>query len=96
MRGVSARGLAILDQGLNPSVWKSRRAGPGCAKLGRFAAHFSDQRFAVDVREAENTWLNQGIRGVPAMIFNRRHPATGAQGVDNCTSIPAQLAGMPD
>ena len=59
-------------------------------------AVLADQRFAVDVREAENTWLNQGIRGVPAMIFNRRHLVTGAQGVDNYTSILAQLAGMPD
>ncbi|AWI79414.1 disulfide bond formation protein DsbA [Parazoarcus communis] len=59
-------------------------------------AVLADQRFAVDVREAESGWLNQGIRGVPAMIFNRRHLVTGAQGVDNYTRILAQLAGMPD
>jgi predicted DsbA family dithiol-disulfide isomerase len=51
-----------------------------------------DQRFATEVRTAENDWLNKGISGVPAMIFNNRHLVTGAQGVDNYTSILAQLA----
>ncbi len=51
-----------------------------------------DQRFASEVRTAENAWLGQGIRGVPAMIFNRRHLVTGAQGVENYTRILEQLA----
>lgn len=51
-----------------------------------------DQRFATEVRTAENDWLNKGISGVPAMIFNNRHLVTGAQGVDNYASILAQLA----
>jgi predicted DsbA family dithiol-disulfide isomerase len=51
-----------------------------------------DQRFATEVRTAENDWLSKGISGVPAMIFNNRHLVTGAQGVDNYTSILAQLA----
>lgn len=59
-------------------------------------AVLQDQRFATDVRSAENTWLSQGIGGVPAMIFNRRHLVTGAQGVENYTRILEQLAEMPD
>ena len=59
-------------------------------------AVLEDQRFAAEVRTAENAWINQGISGVPAMIFNRRHLVTGAQGVENYTRILQQLAKMPD
>lgn len=59
-------------------------------------AVLADQRFAADVRSAENHWLNQGIRGVPAMIFNRSQLVTGAQGVDNYTQVLGQLANMQD
>jgi predicted DsbA family dithiol-disulfide isomerase len=55
-------------------------------------AVLQDQRFASEVRAAENAWLNQGIRGVPAVIFNRRHLVSGAQGVENYTRILEQLA----
>lgn len=55
-----------------------------------------DQRFAAEVRDAENLWLRQGIRGVPAVIFNRRHLVTGAQGVENFTRILGQLAARQD
>ncbi len=51
-----------------------------------------DQRFAADVREAEKYWVNQGIRSVPAVVFNRRHLVSGAQGVENFTRILGQLA----
>jgi len=55
-------------------------------------AVLEDQRYAKDVRNAENAWVRQGIRGVPAMIFNRRDLVTGAQGVENYTRILEQLA----
>ncbi|QLC73967.1 DsbA family oxidoreductase [Pseudomonas sp. LPB0260] len=55
-------------------------------------AVLQDQRFASAVRAAESAWLNQGIRGVPAVIFNRRHLVSGAQGVENYTRILEQLA----
>ena len=51
----------------------------------------ADQRFATEVRAAEQIWVNQGITGVPAMIFNQRHLVTGAQGVENYTRILQQL-----
>jgi len=55
-------------------------------------AVLEDQRFAKDIRSAEKFWIDAGINGVPAMIFNRRHLVTGAQGVENYTSILQQLA----
>lgn len=56
------------------------------------AAVLDDQRFANDVRSAEQFWQQQGISGVPAVVFNRKHLVTGAQGVENYTSILSQLA----
>ncbi len=55
-------------------------------------AVLEDQRFAATVRTAEKGWVDKGISGVPAMIFNRRHLVTGAQGVDNYMRILKQLA----
>jgi predicted DsbA family dithiol-disulfide isomerase len=59
---------------------------------GEALAVLNDQRFASNVRSAEKFWLDSGIQGVPAVIFNRRHLVTGAQGVENYSSILAQLA----
>ena len=55
-----------------------------------------DQQFALEVREAEKHWQQQGIQSVPAIIFNERHLVSGAQGVDNYLNILEQLANMPD
>ena len=54
-------------------------------------AVLDDQRFALQVRQAENHWTNQGIRSVPAVIFNQRHLVSGAQGVESFTRILEQL-----
>jgi len=59
-------------------------------------AVLTDQRFAAEVRKTEQFWINQGIRSVPAVVFNRRHLVSGAQGVENFTSILKQLAAMPE
>ncbi len=59
-------------------------------------AVLADQRFAADVRKAEQYWTGQGIRGVPAVIFNQRHLVSGAQGVETFTDVLKQLAAMPD
>lgn len=50
-----------------------------------------DQRFAPAVREEQKFWIDQGITGVPAVVFDRQHLVTGAQGVENFTSIVNQL-----
>ena len=55
-------------------------------------AVLKDQRFANEVRAAEQWAQQQGIQGVPAVIFNDRHLVTGAQGVNNFKSILVQLS----
>ncbi|WP_062064565.1 DsbA family oxidoreductase [Cellvibrio sp. OA-2007] len=54
-------------------------------------AVLKDQRFANDVRIAEKFWIDAGIRGVPAIVFNQRHLVTGAQGTENYIQILTQL-----
>ena len=54
-------------------------------------AVLDDQRFATEVRTAEQHWHQQGISSVPAMIFNERYLVSGAQGVDNYKNILQQL-----
>lgn len=55
-------------------------------------AVLQDERFATTVREREGFWLQQGVRGVPAMVFDRQHLVTGAQGVENYSRILDHLA----
>ncbi|SDE08287.1 DsbA family oxidoreductase [Limimaricola pyoseonensis] len=44
------------------------------------------------VREKEQFWTSRGISGVPAMIFDRQHLVTGAQGEENYARILRHLA----
>jgi len=55
-------------------------------------AVLDDQRFAIIVRQEQNFWIQKGISGVPAVVFDHQHLVTGAQGVDNFTNILNQLA----
>ena len=59
-------------------------------------AVLEDQRFANEVRQSEQWSREQGIQGVPAVIFDDRHLVTGAQGVDNFKSILKQLATLKE
>lgn len=52
-----------------------------------------DQRFAPDVREEQNFWLRQGIRGVPAVVFDNKYLVTGAQGVVAYAGMLRQVMG---
>ena len=54
-------------------------------------AALEDERFAREVRDEEEFWIQNGIQGVPAVVFERRHLITGAQGVENYVSILKQL-----
>jgi predicted DsbA family dithiol-disulfide isomerase len=58
------------------------------------AAVLVDQRFATEVREEQKFWTQQGISGVPAVVFDRQHLVTGAQGVENYQSVLNQLQEM--
>ena len=44
------------------------------------------------VRRKEQFWTSRGVTGVPAMIFQRQHLVTGAQGEDNYARILHHLA----
>lgn len=57
-------------------------------------AVLADQRFAGDVRQEQEFWIKQGISGVPAVVFDRQHLVTGAQGVENYKSMLGQLEEM--
>lgn len=50
-----------------------------------------DGRFADVVREEESFWRQNVIEGVPAVIFERRHMISGAQGAENYAAIIKQL-----
>ena len=50
----------------------------------------SEER-AESVRKNERFWTSRGVTGVPAMIFNRQHLVTGAQGEENYAKILKQL-----
>ena len=65
--------------------------------LDKFEADavLADQRYAADVRKAEQFWTSQGITGVPAVIFDRKHLVTGAQGADNYGRIIDHLTAAP-
>jgi predicted DsbA family dithiol-disulfide isomerase len=54
----------------------------------------ADQRFANDVRQEQAFWTQQGISGVPAVVFEQKHLVTGAQGIDNYKSMLNQLKQM--
>ena len=57
-------------------------------------AVLADQRFAAEVRQEQQFWTQQGISGVPAVVFDHQHLVTGAQGVENYQSILNQLHEM--
>ncbi|MGP4714186.1 DsbA family oxidoreductase [Psychrobacter sp. DM8] len=54
----------------------------------------TDQRFAEDVRRAQQSWRQKGIQSVPSVIFDQQHLVSGAQGVENFKSILQQLSDM--
>jgi len=75
----------VLANRFNPSIFKPLDSGSRSLD--------SDAR---PLSHAEDYWLNQGVRGVPAMICKRRHLLTGAQGVENYRRILEQLAANQD
>jgi len=54
-------------------------------------AVLEDGRFAEVVRAEEAFWTGNGIHGVPAVIFDRQHLVSGAQGADNFAAIITEL-----
>ncbi|MBN9671802.1 DsbA family oxidoreductase [Roseibium aggregatum] len=56
-------------------------------------AALEDGRFGDAVRREEAFWTGNGIHGVPAIVFEREHLVSGAQGVENFTKIIEHLTG---
>ncbi len=54
-------------------------------------AALRDERYAAEVRDQERFWMEQGIQGVPAIVFDRRLLVTGAQGVETYVDILKDL-----
>jgi predicted DsbA family dithiol-disulfide isomerase len=54
-------------------------------------AVLEDGRYAEVVRAEEAFWTGNGIHGVPAVIFDRQHLVSGAQGADNFAAIITEL-----
>lgn len=54
-------------------------------------AVLDDGRYADEVRREQQFWKSQGIDGVPAVIFDQKHLATGAQGVATFASLLRQI-----
>ncbi len=84
---------AYFTRGQNVSDPEVLADSAEAADLDRSAALdvLGDGRFVGQVREEERFWTSQGIQGVPAMVFDRQHLVTGAQGVDNYVSVLRQL-----
>ncbi len=54
-------------------------------------AVLNESRFADHVRVQQTYWMKQGIRSVPAAVFDSKHLVTGAQGVENYMKVLAHL-----
>ncbi|WP_170464380.1 DsbA family oxidoreductase [Ruegeria arenilitoris] len=65
-------------------------ASTGLDRADALAMLQSGERSDI-VRQKQQFWIRQGIQGVPAMVFNRRHLVTGAQGEDNYARILQHL-----
>lgn len=74
----------------DPAVLADVAAGAGLDRAEALAV-LEDARFAEAVRQEERFWVDQGIQGVPAVIFERRHLVSGAQGVERFGAILDQL-----
>lgn len=58
------------------------------------AAVLEEQMFATAVRQEQQFWMQQGINGVPVMVFDRQHLVMGAQGIETYQNILKQLKDM--
>jgi predicted DsbA family dithiol-disulfide isomerase len=46
---------------------------------------------AWNVRSMQKFWIDKGVRGVPAMVFDGKHLLTGAQGVPTYVKMLGRL-----
>ncbi len=85
--------LALFDafftrrEDLNdPQVLADAAAGIGLDRKRALAALESGDKADL-VRQKERFWTSRGVTGVPAMIFDRHHLVTGAQGEERYARV---------
>jgi len=54
------------------------------------------EHMAWNVRAMQKFWIDKGVRGVPAMVFDKKHLVTGAQGVETYARLLRQYAPAGD
>jgi predicted DsbA family dithiol-disulfide isomerase len=59
----------------------------------RARAALEGGEMAWNVRSMQKFWIDKGVRGVPAMVFDKKHLVTGAQGAETYASLLKRLAG---
>jgi len=74
----------------DPAVLADVAAGIGLDRALALAV-LEDGRYAEAVRQEMQFWVEQGIQGVPAIVLERRHLVSGAQGVERFGAILDQL-----
>ena len=72
------------------SILADTAAGVGLDRALALAV-LEDGRYAEAVRQEERFWVEQGIQGVPAVVLERRHLVSGAQGVERFGAVLDQL-----
>jgi len=54
-------------------------------------AALEGEHMAWNVRTMLKFWIDKGVRGVPAMVFDKKHLVSGAQGAENYTTLLRKL-----
>ena len=49
------------------------------------------EHMAWNVRTMQQFWIEKGVRGVPAMVFDKQHLLSGAQGAENYATVLRRL-----
>ena len=81
-----ARGADVSD----PAVLQQAAVTAGLdGKAARTALEAGAH--AAPVRRKQAQWAERGVRGVPAMVFDRKYLVSGAQGVDGYTALLNRL-----
>lgn len=54
-------------------------------------AALEGEQMAWNVRTMQQFWIEKGVRGVPAMVFDKKHLLSGAQGAKNYATLLRRL-----
>ncbi len=83
-------GLDVNDIGVLAQIAETVGLDPTAA-----GAALESGAHADAVRRKQAFWHQQGVTGVPAMVFDQKYLVTGAQGVEGYAHMLRQLAAQP-